>query len=52
MVINNLKGIFFDDDDFEHMACGIVADWGEIGQTEILICAVEELEKCEIFLWK
>ena len=49
VVINNLKGIFFDDDDFEHMACGIVADWGEIGQTEIRICALEELEKCGIF---
>ena len=49
VVINNLKGIFFDDDDFEHMACGIVADWGGIGQTEIRICALEELEKCEIF---
>jgi len=49
VVINNLKGIFFEDDDFEHMACGIVADWGEIGQTEIRICAVEELEKHEIF---
>ena len=49
VVINNLKGIFFDDDDFEHMACGIVADWGEIGHTEIRICALEELEKHEIF---
>ena len=49
VVINNLKGIFFDDDDFEHMACGIVADWGEIGYTEIRICALEELEKHEIF---
>ena len=49
VVINNLKGIFFDDDDFEHMACGIVADWGEIGQTEIRICALEDVEKCEIF---
>jgi hypothetical protein len=49
VVINNLKGIFFDDDDFEHMACGIVADWGEIGHTEIRICALEELEKCDIF---
>lgn len=49
VVINNLKGIFFDDDDFEHMACGIVADWGEIGQTEIRICALEELKKHEIF---
>ena len=49
VVINNLKGIFFDDDDFEHMACGIVADWGEIGQTEIRICALEELERHDIF---
>ncbi len=49
VVINNLKGIFFDDDDFKHMACGIVADWGEIGQTEIRICALEELEKHDIF---
>ena len=49
VVINNLKGIFFDDDDFEHMACGIVADWGEIGQTEIRICSMEKLKKCEIF---
>ena len=49
VVINNLKGIFFDDDDFEHMACGIVADWDEIGQTEIRICSMEKLKKCEIF---
>lgn len=49
VVINNLKGIFFDDDDFEHMACGIVADWGEIGETEIRICALADVEKCEIF---
>ena len=49
VVINNLKGIFFADDDFEHMACGIVADWGEIGHTEIRICALEELEKHDIF---
>ena len=49
VVINNLKGIFFDDDDFEHMACGIVADWGEIGHTEIRICSLEDLKECEIF---
>ena len=42
VVINNLKGIFFDDDDFEHMACGIVADWGETGKTEIQICSLED----------
>ena len=49
VVINNLKGIFFDDDDFEHMACGIVANWGDIGCTEIRICALDDLEKCDIF---
>lgn len=27
VVINNLKGIFFKHDDFEHMACGIEAHW-------------------------
>ena len=49
VIINNLKGIFFDDDNFEHMACGIVADWGENGRTEIRICDFEDLKKCEIF---
>ena len=49
VVINNLKGIFFEDDNFEHMACGVVADWGEIGQTEIRICDLEALKKCKIF---
>lgn len=49
VVINNLKGIFFEDDNFEHMACGVIADWGEIGQTEIRICDLEDLKKCGIF---
>jgi hypothetical protein len=49
VVINNLKGIFFDDDNFEHMACCIIADWGEPGRTEIRICELEDLKKCEIF---
>ena len=40
---------FFEDDNFEHMACGVIADWGEIGQTEIRICDLEDLKKCEIF---
>lgn len=43
VIINNLKGIFFRDDDFEHMACGIVADWGENGRTTIRICELEDL---------
>ena len=49
VVINNLKGTFFKEDDFEHMACGVVANWGDIGCTEIRICALDELEKCDIF---
>ena len=49
VIINNLKGIFFDDDNFEHMACGIVADWGEPGRTEVRICDLEDLKKREIF---
>ena len=49
VVINNLKGIFFGNDDIEHMACGSVADWGKLGQTEIRICSLKGLKKCEIF---
>lgn len=49
VVINNLKGIFFDDDDFEHMSCSIEASWGKIGMTEIRICDHENLKKLGIF---
>ena len=49
VIINNLKGIFFDDDDFEHMSCSVVASWGKIGVTEIRICSNKNLKKCEIF---
>ena len=49
VIINNLKGIFFDDDDFEHMSCSIEASWGEIGMTEIRICDHEDLRKNQIF---
>ena len=49
VIINNLKGVFFEDDNFEHMACGIVADWSETGMTEIRICDYEDLKMCEIF---
>lgn len=45
LIINNLKGIFFKDDDFEHMAFSVVAKWGEIGRTTIRICELSELEK-------
>ena len=49
VVINNLKGIFFDDDNFEHMSCSIEASWGKIGMTEVRLCSHKDLKKCEIF---
>ena len=44
LIINNLKGIFFRDDDFEHMAFSVVAKWGEIGRTTIRICELSQWE--------
>jgi len=41
LVINNLKGIFFEDDNLEHMAFGVVGRWGEIGKTVIKIMPFE-----------
>ena len=49
VIINNLKGIFFDDDDFEHMSCSIEASWGKMGLTEIRICDHWELQKVNAF---
>ena len=49
VIINNLKGIFFDDDDFEHMSCSIDACWGKIGMAEIRIYDHRDLKKCENF---
>ena len=37
VIINNLKGIFFEDDNMEHMAFSIVGRWGEKGVTMIHI---------------
>ena len=37
LVINNLKGIFFWDDDLEHMAFSVVGAWGETGRTVVRI---------------
>ena len=44
LIINNLKGIFFRDDDFEHMAFSVIAKWGENGRTSIRICELSQLE--------
>ena len=49
VIINNLKGIFFEGDNFEHMACGIAADWGGIGETIIRICELDDLLGCAVF---
>ena len=49
VVINNLKGIFCDDDGFEHMSCSIEASWGKTGMTEIRICDHKELERVRVF---
>ena len=37
VVINNLKGIFFQDDNMEHMAFSVVGSWGEKGVTILRI---------------
>ena len=47
VIINNLKGIFFDDDDFEHMSCSIEASWGKNGMTEVRIFNYKDLKMDE-----
>lgn len=37
LVINNLKGILFPDDDMEHMAFSVVGRWGKEGFTTIRV---------------
>lgn len=37
VVINNLKGIFFRDDNIEHMAFSVVGRWGEEGATVLRV---------------
>jgi hypothetical protein len=37
LIINNLKGVFFEDDNLEHMAFSVVGNWGENGVTIIRI---------------
>lgn len=42
VVINNLKGIFFQDDNMEHMAFSVVGSWGEKGATILRISELDE----------
>ena len=37
VVLNNLKGVFFEDDNMEHMAFSVVGRWGEKGAIMIRI---------------
>ncbi|MDR0861468.1 MAG: hypothetical protein LBN30_01625 [Oscillospiraceae bacterium] len=37
LIINNLKGVFFEDDNLEHLAFGVVGKWGEKGVTIVRI---------------
>ena len=45
LIINNLKGIFFPDDNHEHMAFGVTGRWGEKGVTIIRILAFDKWER-------
>ena len=44
VIINNLKGIFFEDDNMEHMAFSVVGKWGKKGVTTIRISELSEAE--------
>ena len=45
VIINNLKGIFFRDDNIEHMAFSVVGLWGERGCTILRISEFDESEQ-------
>lgn len=42
VIINNLKGIFFQDDNMEHMAFSVVGSWDEKGATILRISELDE----------
>ncbi|MCM1149708.1 MAG: hypothetical protein NC319_06450 [Butyricicoccus sp.] len=45
VIINNLKGIFFEDDNMEHMAFSVVGRCGEKGVTMIRISELDESQQ-------
>ena len=45
VIINNLKGIFFEDDNMEHMAFSVVGRWGGKGVTIIRILDFGRLQQ-------
>ncbi len=42
VILNNLKGIFFEDDNMEHMAFSVVGRWGEKGVTIIRVSELDQ----------
>lgn len=51
VVINNLKGIFFEDDNMEHMAFSVVGKWGEQGVTTIRITELGDASGGHFGVW-
>jgi len=45
VIINNLKGVFFEDDNMEHMAFSVVGRWGEKGATIIRVSDFDKLQQ-------
>ena len=45
VILNNLKGIFFEDDNMEHMAFSVVGQWGEKGATIIRVSELNQLRQ-------
>lgn len=44
LILNNLKGVYFRDDNLEHLAFGVVGSWGEKGATIIHISDWDRLQ--------
>lgn len=47
IILNNLKGIFFEDDNMEHMAFSVIGSWGQEGSTVIRIFDFDRLRQLE-----
>ena len=47
IILNNLKGIFFEDDDMEHMAFSVIGSWGREGSTVIRIFDFDRVQRLE-----
>ncbi len=51
VILNNLKGIFFLDDDVEHMAFSVVGRWGEgVGETVIRVWDFDKWKQIKVQL--